>query len=230
MGFSVFIYFYFHFRCIVYIFFFAITLRNWQISLLQYKAPLKISVQQTYTYFGQISRFKLRWWYDGVRRVSGLRREPLVSVKNPTLIPHPNEKDDPDPVVAESDPLVASSVRVFCARNSQREGRSLPRQGRDHLFQWDVGISVGFFTETTGSLRNPETRRTPSYIYFNDRCWCSIFKLRGRKTQPINFHPNSKLNAPHTVLVNINYPMKHSVVAISIKYIFLMCLSKDARL
>ena len=25
--------------------------------------------------------------YDGVRRVSGLRREPLVSVKNPTLIP-----------------------------------------------------------------------------------------------------------------------------------------------
>ena len=26
------------------------------------------------------------------------------------------------------------------------------------------GISKGFFTETTGSLRNPETRRTPSYI------------------------------------------------------------------
>ena len=25
--------------------------------------------------------------YDGVRRVSGLRREPVVSVKNPTLIP-----------------------------------------------------------------------------------------------------------------------------------------------
>ena len=56
------------------------------------------------------------------------------------------------------------SVRVFCARNSQQEGRSLPRQGRDHLFQWRMGISVGFFTETTGSLRNPETRRTPSYI------------------------------------------------------------------
>ena len=58
----------------------------------------------------------------------------------------------------------ASSVRVFCARNSQREGRSLPRQGRNHLSQWDVGISVGFFTETAGSLRNPETRRTPSYM------------------------------------------------------------------
>ena len=25
--------------------------------------------------------------YDGVRRVSGLRREPVVTVKNPTLIP-----------------------------------------------------------------------------------------------------------------------------------------------
>ena len=55
------------------------------------------------------------------------------------------------------------SFRVFCARNSQQEGRSLPRQGGDHLTQWDVGISVGFFTDTTGSLRNPETRRTPSY-------------------------------------------------------------------
>ena len=80
------------------------------------------------------------------------------------------KKDDPDPVVADSDPvvadsdpLVASSVQAFCARNSQREGRSLQRQGRDHPFQWDVGISVGFFTETIGSLRNPETRRTPPY-------------------------------------------------------------------
>ena len=81
--------------------------------------------------------------------------------------PSPTEKDDPDPVVADSDPLVASSVRVFCARNLQLEGRSLPRQGRDHLFQLDVGISVGFFTETTGSLRNPETRPNPSYVYDN---------------------------------------------------------------
>ena len=60
-----------------------------------------------------------------------------------------------------------SSVRGFCARNSQREGRSLPRLGRDHLFQWDVGISVGFSTGTTGSLRNPETRRTPSYVRYS---------------------------------------------------------------
>ena len=39
----------------------------------------------------------------------------------------------------------------------------MPRQGRDNLFQWDVGISVRFFTENTGSLRNTETRRNPSY-------------------------------------------------------------------
>ena len=50
------------------------------------------------------------------------------------------------------------------AQNSQRKGRSLSQQGRDNLFQWDVGTSVGFFTETTGSLRNPETLRTPSYV------------------------------------------------------------------
>ena len=61
-------------------------------------------------------------------------------------------KDYPDPLGADSESLDASSVRVFCVRNSQREGRSLPREGRDHLFQWDVGISVGFSTGTTGSL------------------------------------------------------------------------------
>ena len=102
--------------------------------------------------------------YDGVHRVSGLRREPVCSVREaPHTDPNiPLKKDNPDPVVADSDPLVASPVRVFCARNSQREGWSLPRQGRDHLFQWDVGISAGLCTETTGSLRNLETRRNPS--------------------------------------------------------------------
>ena len=45
----------------------------------------------------------------------------------------------------------------FRAQNSQREGRG-------PLFQRDIGISVGFFTETTGSLRDPDTLRTPSYV------------------------------------------------------------------
>ena len=35
----------------------------------------------------------------------------------------------------------------------------------DPLFHRDVGISVGFFTETTGSLHNPKTRRTASYVH-----------------------------------------------------------------
>ena len=86
-------------------------------------------------------------------------------MEKPTLIPHPTEKDDPDPVVADSDPLVACSVPRTPAQNSQREGRNLPREGRDHLFLWDDGISVGFFTETTGFLRNPETWRIPRHLY-----------------------------------------------------------------
>ena len=96
---------------------------------------------------------------DYVENLSRLYRTPHWSQ-------HPTEKDDPGPVVADSDPLVANSVQVFCARNSQREGRILPQQGQNHLFHWDVGISVGFFTETTGSLRNPETRHSPSHKEF----------------------------------------------------------------
>ena len=56
--------------------------------------------------------FAGRRQYDGVRRVSGSRREPVVSVENPT------------------------------SRYSRREGRSLPREGRCPLFQFDVGISI----------------------------------------------------------------------------------------
>ena len=83
--------------------------------------------------------------------------------RTPHWSQHPTGKDDPDPAVADSVPLVGSSVYRKPAQDSQQEGRSLPRQDRDHIFQWDVGISVGVFTETTGSLRNPETRRTPPY-------------------------------------------------------------------
>ena len=89
---------------------------------------------------------------DELRWVLGLRREPVVAVKNPSLIP------------TRSWQTPTLSLRRTHAQNSQREGRSLPRQGRDNLFQRDVGISVGFFVETTGSLRNPETRHTPIYV------------------------------------------------------------------
>ena len=39
----------------------------------------------------------------------------------------------------------------------------MQREGRSPVLQWDVGIGVGSSAETAGSLRNPETRRTPSY-------------------------------------------------------------------
>ena len=50
------------------------------------------------------------------------------------------------------------SLRVSCTEHPHRT-----RNERD-LFQWGIGISVGFFTETTGFLPNPETRRTPSFV------------------------------------------------------------------
>ena len=41
-----------------------------------------------------------------------------------------------------------------------------------------MGISVWFSTETTGSLRNPETRRTPSYVNVeNLEVLCTIVLL-----------------------------------------------------
>ena len=40
---------------------------------------------------------------------------------------------------------------------------------RDYVGNLGMGISVGFFLETTGSLRNPETRRTPSYAWKSEQ-------------------------------------------------------------
>ena len=91
---------------------------------------------------------------DGLRRTPGLRREPVVSVKNPTLIPTSHWKWWSRPCRGTLQSSRYDFVRLFRARNSQLEGRSLPRQGRDHLSQWDVWVSVGFFTETTQDMSN----------------------------------------------------------------------------
>ena len=75
---------------------------------------------------------------ERLRGTLGLRRKLVVDVKNPTPIPIPHSETEPRHVVTNSDPFVASSVhrtmhrtrneRVgVCARNSQREGRSLSR-------------------------------------------------------------------------------------------------------
>ena len=64
--------------------------------------------------------------------------------------------------MADSDPLVASSVYRTPEQDSQLDGRSLPRQGRDHLFSvgcWDQ------YGETTGSLRNPVTSEAYALKY-----------------------------------------------------------------
>ena len=91
---------------------------------------------------------------DGVRRVTGLHRDLAVSAEDPT-----------DPHIPLSKNRLRPSRCEFCAgskhiwsyklptQNSQQEGRS----------QWDMCIGVGSSAETARSLRNPETRRTPSY-------------------------------------------------------------------
>ena len=102
--------------------------------------------------------------YAGSQDYEGTSQSPQ---KTPHQSTYPTEKQDSVPLVADSYPFVANSVWVFCAQNSQREGRSL-------VFQWDVWIGVGSSAETARSLRNPETQRTPSdvgvcHVKGNDR-------------------------------------------------------------
>ena len=84
--------------------------------------------------------------YDGVRRVSGLRREPTVYVSH--------WKVDSDPLVRNLYRLrtISSILHRFLTRESE------------FTFQWDTQICVGSSTETAGFLRNPETWCTPSYV------------------------------------------------------------------
>ena len=42
---------------------------------------------------------------------------------------HTTEKQVSDPFIADSNPVVASSMLVFCAQNLQQEGRSLQQKG-----------------------------------------------------------------------------------------------------
>ena len=58
-------------------------------------------------------------------------------------------------------PTPTLSLRVLCGCSVSESITT----GSGSSFSVDVGICVGFFTETTGSIRNPKTRRNPSYIY-----------------------------------------------------------------
>ena len=82
--------------------------------------------------------------YAGSRDYVGNLQSPW---RTPHRSTHPTEKQDSDPLVADSDLRVASSVHRTPAQNSQREGRS-------PVFQWDVWISVGSSTEIAG-FRDP---------------------------------------------------------------------------
>ena len=94
------------------------------------------------------------------RRVSGLRRDPAVSTEAPTHIHTPHCKTDYDPL-----------VRVLCGlliTSKVRNPRRILPKGSESVFQWNVWIGVESSAETAGSLRNPETRRTPSYVERRD--------------------------------------------------------------
>ena len=89
---------------------------------------------------------------------------------------HPTEKQD-------SDPLVASSVHRTPAQNSQREGLNLQREDRSPIFQWDVWIGLGPPAVTAGSLRKPETRRTPSCSI---TVHCTVYMVQQQQNHDVN--------------------------------------------
>ena len=104
-------------------------------------------------------------WYifDGLRQTLGLRRKLVVSVKNPTRILIPHWEEWSRHVVTDSDPLVASSLRVFCARNSQntrKEGRSLSRHvgiillsgGWEFVWGSSRGLQVFYVIQGSGVI------------------------------------------------------------------------------
>ena len=103
----------------------------------------------------------VRKTYDGVRRVSGLRRDPAVSSEDPQTDPH-------IPLKNRLRPSHQNSVRVANYFKLQITRTELLREGRRRsLFFFggmcSVWICVGSSAETAGSLLHPETRRTPSY-------------------------------------------------------------------
>ena len=117
--------------------------------------------------------------YDGVRRVSGLRREPVVSVENPTLIPTSHWKIWSWPCRGRPSYCEFCAV-VLCTELATRGSESATTESGSTI-QWDVGICVGCFTETKYSLLIPETRRNPSHgqSFFSVHL-LFLFRLRRR--------------------------------------------------
>ena len=70
----------------------------------------------------------------------------------------------------DSDPLsrILAGYLYITSNCSQSAHNSCERVG--FFFKWVIWICVRSFTETAGSLNNPETRRTTSYECFKTRC------------------------------------------------------------
>ena len=107
--------------------------------------------------------------YAGSQDYVGTQQSPQ---KTPHRSTHPTEKHTP------------TLSQEFCADCELFELTSNPHRtlakGSESVFQWDVRICVGSSEETAGSLRNPETRRTPSYIHWAGSLFC-LFKIIFRR-------------------------------------------------
>ena len=92
--------------------------------------------------------------HDGVRRVSGLRREPAVSWTSRISV-YPTEKQTP------------TLVRICVGRETFEvmiNPHTTLMRGSESTFQLDTQICVGSSTETAGSLHTPKTLHTPSHV------------------------------------------------------------------
>ena len=95
--------------------------------------------------------------YDGVRRrVSGLRREPMQSLRRTPAhrSTHPTEKQD-SVLQTPTLSLLLFYSGVLCTK--------LATKGSESCFSVGCVDRLGSSTETAGSLRKLETQCTPSY-------------------------------------------------------------------
>ena len=88
--------------------------------------------------------------YNGVRRGSGLRRDPAVSAIDPQISTHLTEKQTP----TLSQEFSAGYLLLQIVRNPHR----ILAIWSESVFKLDVWICVGSVAESAESLRNPETR------------------------------------------------------------------------
>ena len=116
--------------------------------------------------------------YDGLRRTPGLRRKLLVSVKNPCTDPRPALKKM-IPTLSWQTPTISLRVLCGCSVHGTRNEKVAVCHNRVGIIffcgMW--GSVWGSFTGTTGSLCNPETRRTPSYVYVKSMLKMSLKQI-----------------------------------------------------